>query len=121
MISEPETQAAQLRALDVIAEQRRRISELRAVVLPAKHRILDAAGALAWRSPSRPEFEIRVAELGDRLVIATLHLADALDQCERARRAVLAGFADDEGVRSSPTGHPGYPAAAPSTGAAQAP
>lgn len=118
MITEPDARAAQLRALDVLSEQRRRISELRAIVLPAQHRILATAGELTWRAWSRAEFEARLAELGDRLVLATLHLADALDECERARKAVLALAAD--GVGSSPPDHSGYPAADPPAGSPSA-
>lgn len=110
MFSEPDARAAQLRALDVLTEQRRRISELRALVIPAQRRILAAAGEVRWRAPSRAEFDTRLAELGDRLVRALMHLADASDECERARKAVLALPLDDVGVRSGPTPHSGYPA-----------
>lgn len=109
MDSSPEItdQAAQLRALDVLAEQHRRITALSSLVGPEKRRTLDAAIGLSWRAPSRAEFDTRVAELGDHLVAVEVHLRDALDECERARATVLAGLPTGATVSADPGGHRG--------------
>ncbi|GGE94033.1 hypothetical protein [Mycetocola zhadangensis] len=103
-------QAARLRALDVLSEQRRHILALAASIEPMKQHTMNSAAELSWRSFSRAEFERRVEELGDRLVAVTVHLDDALDQCARAKAAVLAGFPNDDVARSVADAYQGYPA-----------
>lgn len=110
------SRAALLRALDVISEQRRRIEALQLLVTPGRRRILDAAGDLRWRSSSRAEFDARVAELADRLVLASAHLTEALDQSEHARRAALAAYSNGAAASGSP-GYSGYPATSGGPGA----
>ena len=103
--------AARLRALDVLAEQHRRIAALSALVVPGKRRTLDAAAALSWHAPSRAEFDSRLAELGDRLLAAEVHLSDALNECERARATVLTGLPSGPAAGSGLGGYRGYLAA----------
>ncbi|MCP2031270.1 hypothetical protein L1277_001361 [Okibacterium sp. HSC-33S16] len=103
-------QAARLRALEVLAEQHRHIRRLAVSLSPVQRRIRTAANELEWRSSSRREFDERMAELGDGLVRVSLNLDDALEQCERARAAVLAGFPSGDSVRSGPVVQPGFPA-----------
>jgi hypothetical protein len=103
-------QAARLRALDVLAEQHRRIVALASDIAPARRTALDTAAGLSWRAFSRAEFEERVAELGDRLVAATVCLDEALEQVQRAKTAVLAGLPNPSAATLAPHGGVDYPA-----------
>lgn len=100
------------RALELLDAQRRRILEISRAVVDGEQKLQRCSTDLAWRSPSRVEFDLRVGELHDAFARSAGALRAALAECDRARGLVQASSAVERRGAGWEKDVVGYPAEA---------
>ncbi|MET4637385.1 hypothetical protein [Mycetocola sp. 2940] len=83
--------ATRARVLDLLDQQRRRISGLAERVAAGRRALETSTVVPAWRSPARYQFDLRLADLHQRLDRCSTALRAAQSECDRARSVLLAG------------------------------
>ncbi len=86
-----QSDVSRARALDLLDEQHRRILELSDAVTESRRLVQRSVDVLAWQSPSRITFDIRVSSLLDGFARSAGSLRAALSECDRARELLRAG------------------------------
>lgn len=81
----PLDDATRARVLDLLDQQRRRISDLAGRVAAGRRSLEASTVVPAWRSPARYEFDLRLGDLHQRLARCSGSLRAAQSECDRAR------------------------------------